>query len=174
MICIGSSVMESTYTPTPSREAGDTDRSLTKTDSGRGNLFHFTLHTVATFTPSLVFPVIRGADIVAQTTLRREESNPQHFSQEVHFTGIHEPTSIVLSRDPATPEGLFVYPSVCYGENNSKSDECEPEGCPEKYGVCKLIPSTLSPERQITTDRREECRSPASDLSLSKYRFCFS
>ena len=38
-------------------------------------------------------------------TLRREESNPQSFSQEVHFTGIHEPSSIVLSRDPATPEG---------------------------------------------------------------------
>ena len=60
-------------------------------------------------------------------TLRREESSPQSFSQEVHFTGIHEPTSIVLSRDPATPEGLLciLYPSVCYGNNNSKSDACE-------------------------------------------------
>ena len=69
-------------------------------------------------------------------TLRREESNPQSFSQEVHFTGIHEPSSIVLSRDPATPEGIanMVYPSVRYGEN-SKSGACEPEGCPEKGGA---------------------------------------
>ena len=44
----------------------------------------------------------------------REESNPQYFSQEVHFTGIHEPTSIVLSRDPATPEGLCISKCVLW------------------------------------------------------------
>ena len=36
----------------------------------------------------------------------RDERNPQSFEQEVHFTGAQEPTSIILSRDPATPEGI--------------------------------------------------------------------
>ena len=86
-----SSVMASTYTPTQSREP---DRNPTKTDSGRGKelLFHF---TVATFTPSLAFPVIRGADIVAQTTIEITPDQPLSFHWEGHGFRVYIPAGAV-------------------------------------------------------------------------------
>ena len=86
-----SSVMENHPTPTQSR-------SPTKTDSGIGYCFQFTFFTIATFIPSLVFPDIRGADIVTRTTVEITPDQPLDFDWEGHGFRVYLPAGAVSRR----------------------------------------------------------------------------
>ena len=55
---------------------------------------HFTFHK-ATFTPSLAFPVIRGADIVAQTTVEIIPDQSLSFHWEGHGFRVYIPAGAV-------------------------------------------------------------------------------
>ena len=58
-------------------------------------LFHF---TVVTFTPSLVFPVIRGAEILAQTTVEITPDQSLEFHWEGHGFRVYIPAGAVSRR----------------------------------------------------------------------------
>ena len=61
-------------------------------------MFQLTLHTVATSTPSLVVPAIRGADIVAQTTIDITPDQPLEFHWEGHGFKVYIPAGAVSRR----------------------------------------------------------------------------